>query len=165
MSKRIEQLDAFVPQKVFALQQANDLVAKQLLRGDGIDIRDRDPLSLGSPYVGEDRRYYRASGTSFVAPMVTGVASLLLAKNPSLSLEQLKRVLMHSARDIETPGLDQVADLVVLSHDLFKVLPGEIAETEVMMTVMGGEVVYISPRFLPEEMRRTLSSRNRRGGR
>src|SRR3990172_7908589 len=49
MSKRIEQLDAFVTQKVFALQQANDLVAKQLLRGDGIDIRDRDPLSLGSP--------------------------------------------------------------------------------------------------------------------
>ena len=47
----------------------------------------------GSAYVGEDRRYYRASGTSFAAPIVTGVASLLLAKNPSLSLEQLKRVL------------------------------------------------------------------------
>ena len=59
----------------------------------------------------------------------------------------------------------KLADLVVLSHDLFKVLPGEIAETEVMMTVVGGEVVYISPRFLPEEMRRTLSSMNRRGER
>ncbi len=47
MSKRIEQLYAFVTREVFALQQANDLVAKQFLPSDGIDVRDRDPFSVG----------------------------------------------------------------------------------------------------------------------
>ncbi len=58
-------------------------------------------------YVGQDKRYYRASGTSFSAPMVTGVASLLLSKSPELSSDDVKRLLLHSARDIETPGVDQ----------------------------------------------------------
>jgi hypothetical protein len=60
-----------------------------------------------SSYVGEDRRYYRASGTSFSAPIVTGVASLLLSKNPKLTADQVKRMLTQSARDIGTPGRDQ----------------------------------------------------------
>ena len=61
----------------------------------------------GSAYVGKDRRYYRASGTSFSAPIVTGVASLLLAKNPALTNEEVARILVNSARDVETPGIDQ----------------------------------------------------------
>ncbi len=59
----------------------------------------------------------------------------------------------------------KLADLVVLSHDLFKVPLGEIAEAEVLMTVLGGEAVYISPRFLSDEMRERLLSMNSRGGR
>jgi subtilisin family serine protease len=58
--------------------------------------------------VGKDEQYYRASGTSFAAPLVTGVASLMLAKNPSLTAVQIKRMLMMSADDIETPGWDQL---------------------------------------------------------
>ena len=53
----------------------------------------------------------------------------------------------------------KLADLVVLSHDLFKIPPREIAQTEAMMTMIGGDVVYLSPRFLPEEMRSLLLSR------
>lgn len=60
-----------------------------------------------SSYVGDDKRYYRASGTSFSAPIVTGVASLLLSKNPELTPDQVKRILTQSARDIDTPGRDQ----------------------------------------------------------
>lgn len=57
-------------------------------------------------FVGTDRRYYRASGTSFAAPMVAGVAGLLLANQPELSAEQVMRMIRNSARDVETPGID-----------------------------------------------------------
>jgi subtilisin family serine protease len=61
----------------------------------------------GANVVGSDRRYYRASGTSFAAPIVAGIASLLVSKDPSLTLEELERVLLHSARDIDVGGIDQ----------------------------------------------------------
>jgi subtilisin family serine protease len=58
-------------------------------------------------YVGEDKRYYRSSGTSFAAPIVTGVASLMLSKEPDLSNEELRRMLTQSAEDADIPGKDQ----------------------------------------------------------
>ncbi len=61
----------------------------------------------GAAYVGADRRYYRTSGTSFAAPIVAGIASLLLTQNPELTHEEVVRILLHSARDVETPGVDQ----------------------------------------------------------
>ena len=68
----------------------------------GIDYK------LGDGYVGEDKRYFRAGGTSFAAPMVSATASLIWAKNPKLSNMQVKHMLLNSARDIETPGWDQL---------------------------------------------------------
>ena len=41
------------------------------------------------------------------------------------------------------PG--KVADLIVLSQDLFKIEPSQIANTEVLLTMVGGKVVYQSP--------------------
>ena len=61
----------------------------------------------GAAVVGADRRYYRASGTSFSAPIVAGVASLLLSKRPELSPDEVERILVHSARDIGVPGVDR----------------------------------------------------------
>ena len=43
------------------------------------------------------------------------------------------------------PG--KLADLIVLSQDLFKIEPSEIGKTEVLLTVVGGEVVYRSPQW------------------
>jgi predicted amidohydrolase YtcJ len=40
------------------------------------------------------------------------------------------------------PG--KVADLIVLAQDLFKIEPTEIAKTEVLLTMVGGKVVYQS---------------------
>ncbi|RZV34935.1 MAG: hypothetical protein EX272_11600 [Chromatiales bacterium] len=59
-------------------------------------------------FLGDDRRYYRSTGTSFAAPIVTGIASLVLANNPGLKPAELKRVLEQSARDIEAPGFDRL---------------------------------------------------------
>ncbi|MEO1159178.1 MAG: S8 family peptidase [Pseudomonadota bacterium] len=85
----------------------------------GVDVlslraRRTDLLSLirgvkykrGEGILGEDRSYYRASGTSFATPIVTGTITELLAGNPELTAEQATRMVLHSARDIETPGVD-----------------------------------------------------------
>jgi predicted amidohydrolase YtcJ len=39
----------------------------------------------------------------------------------------------------------KLADLIVLSQDLFKIEPSDIAKTEVLLTMVGGKVVYESP--------------------
>jgi subtilisin family serine protease len=61
----------------------------------------------GRAVVGEDENYYRATGTSFSAPLVSGVASLILSNNPKLTGEQVERMILHSADDIDVPGWDQ----------------------------------------------------------
>ena len=43
-----------------------------------------------------------------------------------------------------TPG--KLADFVMLSRDIMKAPAGEILQTRVMMTVLGGEVAYLEPR-------------------
>ena len=49
MSKRGEQLDAFITQKSFALEQVQYFVSEQLLRSNGIDVGEGKPLSLAVP--------------------------------------------------------------------------------------------------------------------
>ena len=61
----------------------------------------------GENIVGENRKYYRATGTSFSAPIVAGAASLLFSQMPTLSGEQVERMILNSAQDIESPGIDQ----------------------------------------------------------
>jgi predicted amidohydrolase YtcJ len=43
------------------------------------------------------------------------------------------------------PG--KVADLIMISQDIFKIEPTEIGKTEVLLTMVGGKVVYQSPRW------------------
>jgi predicted amidohydrolase YtcJ len=47
------------------------------------------------------------------------------------------------------PG--KLADLIVLSQDLFKIKPSKIAKTEVLLTMVGGKVVYQSQAGLSAE--------------
>ena len=63
----------------------------------------------GDAILGDDRRYYRATGTSFSTPIATGIGSLVLANNPGLDAVELKRVIVQSARDIEAPGVDRLS--------------------------------------------------------
>ena len=58
-------------------------------------------------YVGQDKRYYRVSGTSFAAPIVTGIASLIASREPDVSNVELRRMLTQSAEDVDAPGKDQ----------------------------------------------------------
>lgn len=80
----------------------------------GLRARNTDLLSyirgvkyeLGKGILGKDRAYYRASGTSFATPIVSGTLSLILSKSPDLSAEVARRMVLNSARDIETAGID-----------------------------------------------------------
>lgn len=84
-----------------------DILSLRARQTDLMAIYDRK-YKPGSNIVGEDRMYYRLSGTSFAAPYVAGVASLLFSINPRLTPEQVKRMILQSARDIEVPGFDRL---------------------------------------------------------
>lgn len=71
-----------------------------------LDIPDVEYVRSAN-YVGDDNRYYRVSGTSFAAPIVTGIASLVLSKQPDLNYEELHRIITQSADDADVPGKDQ----------------------------------------------------------
>ena len=56
---------------------------------------------------GERCGYWRLpSGTSYSAPMVSGLAGLVIAVNPALTPEDVKEVIVTTADDLEQPGWD-----------------------------------------------------------
>jgi hypothetical protein len=71
-------------------------IIKPDITAPGMDI-----LGLGA--FGE---YQTLSGTSLAAPHVTGAAALLLQKNPTLSLSQLKSFLFNPSLDLGVVGQD-----------------------------------------------------------
>lgn len=83
----------------------------------GVDIlslraRDSDLIRFsgaaaytdGAARVGD--HLYRASGTSFAAAFVSGVAVRLLERRPELTGTEVVRLIAQTARDIEAPGVD-----------------------------------------------------------
>lgn len=85
-----------------------DILSLRARRTDFVEISGAKNHTPGVDFVGPESKYYRASGTSFAAPFVSGAASLLLANNPDLSAEQVTRMLHMSAKDIEVAGWDQL---------------------------------------------------------
>lgn len=51
---------------------------------------------------------FRWSGTSFSAPVTTGAIALLLQAFPNLSPEQVIQLIFTTARDLGTPGIDNI---------------------------------------------------------
>ena len=49
--------------------------------------------------------------------------------------------------------------LMMVTDDLFKNPYPRIPHTEAALTVVGGKVVFVSPSFLPQEMRENLLGR------
>lgn len=79
------------------------------LRARGTDylFYEREDYKSRLAIIGEDSKYYRTGGSSFSAPFVSGTASLILSKNPKLSGQDLRRMIVYSAEDIDVPGRDQ----------------------------------------------------------
>ncbi len=55
-----------------------------------------------------DEKYQMTSGTSFSAAFVTGVAALMLERNPALKPDEVREILMKTARDLGVPGRDEM---------------------------------------------------------
>jgi predicted amidohydrolase YtcJ len=53
----------------------------------------------------------------------------------------------HREKEEGSLEVGKLADLIVIEQDLFKIPASEIGKTEVLMTMVGGKVVYESPRW------------------
>ena len=67
-----------------------------------------------------DAEFNTADGTSFAAPVVTGIAALVLEYYPKLSAAQVKQVILQSATPLKgtmvyKPGTKQLVDFTTLS--------------------------------------------------
>jgi subtilisin family serine protease len=55
-----------------------------------------------------DGKYQMTSGTSFSAAYISGVAALLLERNPAIKPDGVRTILMKTARDLGAPGRDDL---------------------------------------------------------
>jgi len=55
-----------------------------------------------------DEKYQMTSGTSFSAAYVSGLAALMLERNPALKPDDLREILVKTARDLGVPGRDDL---------------------------------------------------------
>jgi Subtilase family len=55
-----------------------------------------------------DSKYQMTSGTSFSAAYVSGLAALMLERNPALKPDAVRAILMKTARDLGAPGRDDL---------------------------------------------------------
>ena len=81
--------------KLFAASNRGDYIA---VAAPGVDI------FLPAP----DEKYQITSGTSFSAAYVSGVAALMLERNPALKPNDVRAILTRTARDLGAPGRDDL---------------------------------------------------------
>jgi len=81
--------------KLFAASTRGNHIA---ISAPGVDI------FLPAP----DEKYQMTSGTSFSAAYVTGIAALVLERNPALKPEEVRTILTKTARDLGAPGRDDL---------------------------------------------------------
>ena len=83
-----------------------DILSLRARRSDFMLLTGARGYKAGQSFVGAGAQLMRASGTSFAAPMVSAVASLIWAKYPGLTNVQVERMLLMSADDVDAPGWD-----------------------------------------------------------
>ena len=79
--------------------------------GAGVYTTDR----MGGPGYASGNYTTTFGGTSAACPVVSGVACLVLAVNPTLTVGQVENIIYSSARDVSTPGRDNISGWGVLN--------------------------------------------------
>ncbi|MDB5568189.1 MAG: peptidase [Tardiphaga sp.] len=85
-----------------------------------------------------DNSYQMTSGTSFSAAYISGLAALMIERNPQLTPNELRVILMKTARDLGAPGRD----------DLFGA--GVADAYGAVSAVQGGAAVPVAAAPMPE---------------
>jgi subtilisin family serine protease len=84
-----------------------------------------------------DEKYQITSGTSFSAAYVSGVAALILERNPSLKPNDVRAILEKTARDLGAPGRD---DLFGAGEaDAFAAVTAAVASPSVPVAAVSGK--------------------------
>jgi hypothetical protein len=81
--------------KLFAASNRGSHIA---IAAPGVDI------FLPAP----DEKYQMTSGTSFSAAYISGLVALMLERNPALKPDEMRATLMKTARDLGSPGRDDL---------------------------------------------------------
>jgi Subtilase family len=108
--------------KLFAASNRGNYVA---LAAPGVDI------FLPAP----DEKYQMTSGTSFSAAYVSGLAALMLERNPHLKADEVRSMLTGNARDLGSPGRDDEfgageADAYATVKAVIAAVPGPTAASD-----------------------------------
>jgi subtilisin family serine protease len=83
-----------------------------------------------------DEKYQITSGTSFSAAYISGVAALMLERNPALKPADLRAILTKTARDLGAPGRD---DLFGAGEaDAFAAVSAAVAVPQVPVAAVSG---------------------------
>jgi predicted amidohydrolase YtcJ len=53
----------------------------------------------------------------------------------------------HREKEEGSLEAGKLADMIMIDQDLFKIEPSEIGKTEVLFTMVGGKIVYQSPKW------------------
>ena len=90
-----------------------------------------------------DEKYQMTSGTSFSAAYVSGLAALLLERNPALKPDEVRAILMKTARDLGAPGRDDLfgAGEADAYAAVLAVAPAPATPVATVSDRPGGEVV------------------------
>lgn len=97
--------------------------------------------------------FYSMSGTSMSAPVVTGVASLLLSKYPNLTPRQVEYILEQSAKDLGGQGYDihygagLVDPVAALKFDVKKIPASVTVVKNKEGLLKAAESLTLGPRF------------------
>ncbi len=110
------------------------------------------------PQTGDQRAqpYKTASGTSFAAPLVTGVAGLVMSKYPQLDVRSVKCVLMQAAARAPLP--DQ--DLTKPSHPAFLQDGDKLVEGTTMPVTDVTQIDPLEARAKPDALLRVMGIPN-----
>jgi serine protease AprX len=87
------------------------MVAKPDIVAPGVDI-----ISLAVSTGNEEEVYKSLSGTSMATPIVSGCAALIHEMFPGYTNEQVKELMMSSARDLKFPAYAQGKGLIDLAE-------------------------------------------------
>jgi serine protease AprX len=120
------------------------------------------PYDLLRPDRVVDGQYFRLSGTSMAAPVISGAAALVLAANPSLTPNQVKYVLTQTAQPLAGAGLndqgagqlDALAAVTLARNGVGSGLanrgqrPSNVFARSIYTLAQGAPVVWRNPTYL-----------------